>query len=110
MQTFKLEQQSWTDVESYLKSDNRIILPVGSTEQHGTFAPLGTDTYVAKAIALGAQLAGIAGDFLRAADEASVAGVVELAETITDEFHVIVGGIKNGVKINQRKTVHGEII
>jgi creatinine amidohydrolase len=51
MQTIKLEQLSWTDVEVYLESDNRIILPVGSTEQHGAFAPLGTDTYVAKAIA-----------------------------------------------------------
>lgn len=51
MQTIRLEQLSWSDVESYLESDNRIILPVGSTEQHGTFAPLGTDTYVAKAIA-----------------------------------------------------------
>jgi len=51
MQTIKLEQQSWADVKDYLESDNRIILPVGSTEQHGVFAPLGTDTYVAKAIA-----------------------------------------------------------
>ena len=54
MQTFKLEQQSWKDVAAYLESDNRIILPVGSTEQHGGFAPLGTDTYVATAIAEGA--------------------------------------------------------
>ena len=54
MQTFKLEQQSWKDVAVYLESDNRIILPVGSTEQHGGFAPLGTDTYVATAIAEGA--------------------------------------------------------
>lgn len=51
MQSINLEQQSWTDVEAYLASDNRIIMPVGSTEQHGAFAPLGTDTYVAKAIA-----------------------------------------------------------
>lgn len=51
MQTIKLERQSWKDVAAYLESDNRIILPVGSTEQHGAFAPLGTDTYVAKAIA-----------------------------------------------------------
>jgi creatinine amidohydrolase len=51
MNRFKLEEQSWKDVESYLETDNRIILPVGSTEQHGVFAPLGTDTYVAKAIA-----------------------------------------------------------
>lgn len=51
METIKLEQQSWKDVETYLESDNRIIMPVGSTEQHGAFAPLGTDTYVARAIA-----------------------------------------------------------
>jgi len=51
METIKLEQLSWKDVGTYLKSDNRIILSVGSTEQHGAFAPLGTDTYVAKAIA-----------------------------------------------------------
>lgn len=43
---------------------------------------------VAKSIALGANLVGIAGDFLRAADQGGVAGVIELAETITDELRV----------------------
>lgn len=43
---------------------------------------------VAKAIALGARLGGIAGDFLRAADRSGVEGVVELAQTITDELRV----------------------
>lgn len=43
---------------------------------------------VAKCIALGANLAGLAGDFLRAADNGGVNGVVELAETITDELRV----------------------
>ncbi len=47
-----------------------------------------TGIEVAKAIALGAQLGGIAGDFLRAADKAGVEGVVELALTITDELRV----------------------
>lgn len=51
METIKLERLSYKDVEIYLESDDRIILPVGSTEQHGAFAPLGTDTYVATAIA-----------------------------------------------------------
>lgn len=60
MQTIHLERLSWKDVENYLKSDDRVILPVGSTEQHGAFAPLGTDTYVAKAVAEGAgQAAGV---------------------------------------------------
>jgi isopentenyl-diphosphate Delta-isomerase len=43
---------------------------------------------VAKAIALGAQIAGIAGDFLRAVDRAGVDGAIELADTITDELKV----------------------
>ena len=51
MTRVKLQECSWKDVEIYLRSDDRLILPVGSTEQHGAFAPLGTDTYVAKAIA-----------------------------------------------------------
>ena len=43
---------------------------------------------VAKSIALGAQVAGLAGDFLRAADEFGVQGVVQLAGAITDELRV----------------------
>ena len=42
----------------------------------------------AKCIALGASLAGLAGEFLRAADRDGAAGVVELAATITDELRV----------------------
>jgi creatinine amidohydrolase len=51
MSCMKLQERTWKDVETYLQTDDRIILPVGSTEQHGSFAPLGTDTYVACAIA-----------------------------------------------------------
>ncbi len=51
MKSMWLQEQSWLEVEEYLKSDDRIIIPVGSTEQHGSFAPLGTDTYVAIALA-----------------------------------------------------------
>lgn len=43
---------------------------------------------VAKCVALGASVVGLAGEFLRAADKDGVAGVVELAETITDELRV----------------------
>ncbi|MCA9986294.1 MAG: type 2 isopentenyl-diphosphate Delta-isomerase, partial [Anaerolineales bacterium] len=41
---------------------------------------------VAKCIALGANLVGIAGDFLRAADAGGVDGVIELAESVTAEL------------------------
>jgi isopentenyl-diphosphate delta-isomerase len=43
---------------------------------------------VAKCIALGATLVGLAGDFLRAADRDGVSGVLELAGTISDELRV----------------------
>ncbi len=43
---------------------------------------------VAKCIALGANLVGLAGDFLRAADYDGAAGVSELAATITSELKI----------------------
>jgi len=43
---------------------------------------------VAKCIALGATIVGLAGDFLRAADRDGVSGVLELAGAITDELRV----------------------
>ena len=51
MNTQWLHEKSWLDVETYLKSDRRIMMPVGSTEQHGCIAPLGTDTLAATAVA-----------------------------------------------------------
>ncbi len=51
MTSNRLQEISWKDVADYLANDDRIIMPVGSTEQHGAFAPLGTDTHVAVGIA-----------------------------------------------------------
>ncbi len=51
MSTNWLYRLSWKEVETYLETDSRIIIPVGSTEQHGKFAPLGTDTLAAVAVA-----------------------------------------------------------
>lgn len=50
-----LQDLSWEDVQRYLDKDTRCIVPVGSTEQHGRFAPLGTDTYVAVTLAADAS-------------------------------------------------------
>lgn len=52
---------------------------------------------VAKCIALGANLVGFAGEFLRAADQNGVPGVIDLAETITEELRVAMfcAGAKN---------------
>lgn len=52
---------------------------------------------VARCIALGAQVGGLAGDFLRAADQGGANGVVELAETLTAELRItmFVAGASN---------------
>lgn len=46
-----LQELTWEDVADYLKTDNIIIFPVGSTEQHGPAGPLGVDSYAAIALA-----------------------------------------------------------
>ena len=39
----RLDLQTWTEVEEYLKECKGIILPLGSTEQHGPTGAIGTD-------------------------------------------------------------------
>ncbi len=46
-----LQELKWTDVRDYLAQDDRIVMPVGSTEQHGPWLPVGTDTYAAISLA-----------------------------------------------------------
>ena len=40
-----LEELGWPDVEDYLRSDDRLILVVGSTEQHGRHLVFASDTW-----------------------------------------------------------------
>jgi creatinine amidohydrolase len=42
-----LQEMTWTDVRDYLKNNDMVIIPLGSTEQHGPHLPLGVDYYVA---------------------------------------------------------------
>jgi creatinine amidohydrolase len=48
-----LEQATWQEVEAYLKESTGIILPVGSTEQHGPNGLIGTDALCAQVVARG---------------------------------------------------------
>ncbi|HYM30386.1 MAG TPA: creatininase family protein [Candidatus Cybelea sp.] len=49
----QLQLQTWADVESYLKQSRGIIVPIGSTEQHGPNGLIGTDAICAEVIAKG---------------------------------------------------------
>jgi creatinine amidohydrolase len=46
-----LHHQTWQEVERYLSHSNGIILPIGSTEQHGPNGLIGTDAIRAEVIA-----------------------------------------------------------
>jgi creatinine amidohydrolase len=46
-----LQEMSWTDVNAYLETNDMVIIPIGSTEQHGPHLPLGTDSYIATDLA-----------------------------------------------------------
>ncbi|MCC2664104.1 MAG: creatininase family protein [Geminicoccaceae bacterium] len=48
-----LERCTWQEVERYLEHARGIILPVGSTEQHGPTGLIGTDALCAELIARG---------------------------------------------------------
>ncbi len=48
-----LQHQTWQEVETYLDQSKAIILPIGSTEQHGPNGLIGTDAICAEVIARG---------------------------------------------------------
>jgi creatinine amidohydrolase len=50
----QLQLKTWQFVEDYLKSKTGIIIPIGSTEQHGPTGLIGTDALTAEMIARGA--------------------------------------------------------
>jgi len=47
----RLQHMTWQDVEQYLTRDDRLLIPIGSTEQHGPRAVIGTDAIVPDALA-----------------------------------------------------------
>jgi len=49
----QLQLQTWQEVEAYLQNSRGIILPIGSTEQHGPVGLIGTDAICAEVIARG---------------------------------------------------------
>lgn len=99
---------SWSQVEMYRAPTARLArvagafidwgIPTAEAIQHvRAHAPhlpviasggLKSGIDVAKCIALGATLGGLAGEFLRAADRDGVQGVIDLAGAVTDELRI----------------------
>lgn len=49
----RIQDMSWRDVETYLKTDDRVVLPLGSVEQHDGLS-LATDLLIGEKLALDA--------------------------------------------------------
>ncbi len=49
--SFYYWDQSWPEIAEYVKKDALIILPVGTTEEHGHHLPLSTDSTIAEGFA-----------------------------------------------------------
>ncbi|MFM7269804.1 MAG: creatininase family protein [Cyanobium sp.] len=51
-EAIRLQLRTWPEVETYLQTCRGVILPLGSTEQHGPTGAIGTDALTAEAVAL----------------------------------------------------------
>ncbi len=52
VEAIRLQLRSWPEVETYLERCRGVIVPLGSTEQHGPTGAIGTDALTAEAVAL----------------------------------------------------------
>lgn len=48
----QLHRMTWPEVEAYLKTKTGLIVPIGSTEQHGPNGPIGTDVICPEHVAI----------------------------------------------------------
>jgi creatinine amidohydrolase len=62
----RLDHATWPEIDAYLARSTGILVPVGSTEQHGPSGLIGIDSLCAEAIALaaGARLGALVGPVL----------------------------------------------
>ena len=51
-EAIRLQLRTWPEVEQYLEHCRGVIVPLGSTEQHGPTGAIGTDALTAEAVAL----------------------------------------------------------
>lgn len=49
----KLQLATWPEIEAWLEKDDAIVIPIGSTEQHGPNGLIGTDAICPEVIAAG---------------------------------------------------------
>lgn len=86
----RLAELTWPEVAAHLERDQRLILPVGTCEQHGRHLPLCTDTVLAQ----------------RIADDLSAEFGVLVAPTVAYGVNVDTERVYAGTTSLRRKTLH----
>ncbi len=95
----RLAHATWYEVERYLERSGGIILPVGSTEQHGPMGLIGTDALCAQAIAdraadLAAAISAPVIGYTPAPFNTAFPGTVSISEQV---FEALAGEILAGL-------------
>jgi creatinine amidohydrolase len=95
----RLDLATWPEVEKYLETSSGIIIPTGSTEQHGPMGLIGTDAICAETIAQGAgkKASGMVAPTLAytpAPFNMSFPGTVSISEPV---FEALVGEVLGGL-------------
>jgi len=97
--TMRLDEATWLEVDAYLTHSRGILIPVGSTEQHGPMGLIGTDALCAGKIAEGAgeRVSAYVAPTLAytpAAFNMSFAGTISVSE---NTFELLVSEIVEGL-------------
>jgi creatinine amidohydrolase len=110
----RLDLATWEEVDAYLKSQHGIIIPAGSTEQHGPMGLIGTDALCAE------QIARAAGDKVKAYVAPTLAytpapfnmsfpGTISVSETVFEELvsEIVAGLVHHGFTLIYFLNGHG---
>ncbi len=95
----RLDHSTWPEVETYLQNNKGILLPTGSTEQHGPIGLIGTDAICADLIAqraadrIGAMVAPVLA-YTPAPFNTSFPGTISVSATV---FEKLAGEIIDGL-------------
>ncbi len=95
----RLDHSTWLEIETYLENSKGIVIPTGSTEQHGPMGLIGTDAICVEEIAnRGAKIAGACVaptlSYTPAPFNMSFPGTVSLSEQV---FEMMVAEIVAGL-------------
>ena len=95
----RLDQITWYEVEAYLKRSKGVIIPTGSTEQHGPIGLIGTDAICAEQVAqnagnIASALVAPTLAYTPAPFNMDFPGTISISESL---FHELVSEIVDGL-------------